>query len=129
MKYAYLLSKADDRGRCVLVETETQEVDFRVMQKQINCSCIQIVQGTACRRPLLLVIDDEGKLRKKHVNIRASILYGSFYDCIVGDALIGIQIWTEDGPDWGPLPLEEAEALMDLVNNNLEDLERDMGKR
>jgi len=36
----------------------------------------------------LIVLDEEGKLKGKEVNLKATKLYGNTNDCIVGDVLV-----------------------------------------
>ena len=127
MKYAYLISMAMDKGKVVLVENETQELNLEQLQTACNCDCIEIVHGTVMKKHVLMCCDDEGKLKKEHVNLRASIIYGTFYDCMVGDVVIGKQIMTVEGPDIGCFDLDEAKSMVYYINDNLEDLERWMG--
>ena len=123
MKYAYLLLKGNDNGRADLIESESQEFTLKELQRGVGGNIeIVNVKDPVDGRKLRLVIDDEGKIKGKRVNLRASLLYGSFYDCIVGDAILGTEIWTEDGPDVGKLEKEEALELQAVINERLGDL-------
>ena len=123
MKYAYLLLKGNDNGRADLIESESQEFTLKELQRGVGGNIeIVNVKDPVDGRKLRLVIDDEGKIKGKRVNLRASLLYGSFYDCIVGDAILGKEIWTDDGPDVGKLEKEEALELQDVINERLGDL-------
>lgn len=123
MKYAYLLLKGNDNGRADLIESESQEFTLKELQRGVGGNIeIVNVKDPVDGRKLRLVIDDEGKIKGKRVNLRASLLYGSFYDCIVGDAILGKEIWTDDGPDVGKLEKEEALELQAVINERLGDL-------
>ena len=123
MKYAYLLLKGNDNGRADLIESESQEFTLKELQRGVGGNIeIVKVKDPVDGRKLRLVIDDEGKIKGKRVNLRASLLYGSFYDCIVGDAILGKEIWTDDGPDVGKLEKEEALELQAVINERLGDL-------
>ena len=123
MKYAYLLLKGNDNGRADLIESDSQEFTLKELQRGVGGNIeIVNVKDPVDGRKLRLVIDDEGKIKGKRVNLRASLLYGSFYDCIVGDAILGKEIWTDDGPDVGKLEKEEALELQAVINERLGDL-------
>ena len=123
MKYAYLLLKGNDNGRADLIESESQEFTLKELQRGVGGNIeIVNVKDPVDGRKLRLVIDDEGKIKGKRVNLRASLLYGRFYDCIVGDAILGKEIWTDDGPDVGKLEKEEALELQAVINERLGDL-------
>ena len=123
MKYAYLLLKGNDNGRADLIESESQEFTLKELQRGVGGNIeIVNVKDPVDGRKLRLVIDDEGKIKGRRVNLRASLLYGSFYDCIVGDAILGKEIWTDDGPDVGKLEKEEALELQAVINERLGDL-------
>ena len=123
MKYAYLLLKGNDNGRADLIESEIQEFTLKELQRGVGGNIeIVNVKDPVDGRKLRLVIDDEGKIKGRRVNLRASLLYGSFYDCIVGDAILGKEIWTDDGPDVGKLEKEEALELQAAINERFGDL-------
>lgn len=74
----------------------------------IGCDCIQTVPTVM--RGVLLVIDDEGKLKdgwQNRVNKIASILYGSSWDPIVGDAILA----RVDGENLVPLTPKDIEII------------------
>ena len=123
MKYAYLLLNGNYNGRADLIESESQEFTPKELQRGVGGSIeIVNVKDPVDGRKLRLVIDDEGKIKGKRINLRASLLYGSFDDCIVGDAILGKEIWTDDGPDVGKLEKEEALELQAVINERLGDL-------
>lgn len=126
MKYAYLISDASNKGCVTLHEHETQEIPYEELKKILPFSMIQIVNGNAAGTPVMMIINDNGKLECERVNLRCSMIYGSFYDCIVGNALIGKQIMTDEGPDVGCFTLHEAQKLEDMINNDLDLIERMM---
>lgn len=126
MKYAYLISDASNKGRVTLNEHETQEIPYEELRQILPFEVIDIVRGNAAGFPVMMIINDNGKLECERVNLRCSMIYGSFYDCIVGNALIGKQIMTDEGPDVGCFPIKEARNLEDLINNNMDLIERMM---
>ena len=71
----------------------------------IGCSQIEIVQTVI--RGLVLVIDDAGKCRGKRINKVASILYGSDWDQIVGDAILA----RDAGDKLAPLTSVDVDRL------------------
>lgn len=74
----------------------------------LRCSTIQTAPTVF--RSIVLVIDEEGKLWdgwQNRINKVASILYGSSWDCIVGDAILA----RVDGENLVPLTSEDLERL------------------
>lgn len=117
--YAYLLLKADDRGKPKLVLSDRKDFTLDELQIAIDCDCIKIVR---VRNPidgsmLCMVIDESGKLKRKRINLRASLLYGSVYDYIAGDALICKEAITEDCPDLVKMSQADAEELEQVLRD------------
>ena len=74
----------------------------------LGCSTIEIVPTVI--RGLVLVIDDEGKLWdgwQNRINKVASILYGSDWDKIVGDAILA----RDAGDKLAPLTSYDVDRL------------------
>lgn len=71
----------------------------------LGCSEIEIVPTVI--RGLFLVIDDVGKIRGKCINKVASILYGSDFDYIVGDAILA----RDAGDKLAPLTSGDVDRL------------------
>lgn len=72
--------------------------------------CSTIATAPTVLRGILLVIDDEAKLWdgwQFRINNVASILYGSYLDSIVGDALLA----RVDGENLVPLTSDDIERL------------------
>lgn len=75
-----------------------------------SLGCTTIATAPTVIRGILLVIDDEGKLWdgwENRINTVASILYGSEFDPIVGDAILA----RVDGENLVPLTPTEADIL------------------
>lgn len=75
----------------------------------LGCCSIEIV-GTVIR-DLVLVIDEEGKLWdgwQQRINTVASILYGSVWDPIVGDAILA----RVDGENLVPLTKHDVKCVL-----------------
>lgn len=104
-KYGYIILRAN--GDVELHQSADAEFKLEELQKAVG-GYIQIVQGK--EREMLIVIDDEGKLKSKPVNLRATQLYQPEYDFIVGDAVIGTS-YNDDPyaePDVYKMPWEMA---------------------
>lgn len=126
MKYAYLILKADQRGKPELIESEEQTITLKELYNAIGCDCIEIVRvsNPIDGSMLCMVIDESGKIKNKRINLRASLLYGSVYDYIAGDALICQEAMTEEGPDL--VKMEKLDALE--LNHIFSDLKFSTGR-
>lgn len=74
----------------------------------LGCSTIETAPTVL--RGIVLVIDDEGKLWdgwQNRINKVASILYGSYWDSIVGDAILA----RVDGENLVPLSFDDIDLL------------------
>lgn len=109
MKYAYLILKADQRGKPELIESETKDFTLKELKKAASCDCIEIVRvlNPIDGSVLCLVVDESGKLKNKRINLRASLLYGSVYDYIAGDAVV----CKEEGQDLIKMDMLDALEL------------------
>ena len=117
--YAYLLLKSDDRGKPKTVLSDRKDFTLDELLIAIDCDCIEIVR---VRNPidgsaLCMVVDESGKLKRKRINLRASLLYGSVYDYIAGDALICQEAMTEEGPDLVKMSQQDAEELEQVLRD------------
>lgn len=82
------------------------------LYRELNCDSIEIVQMHGFRALLpgrpVIIIDECGKLKdgfEDRVNSLCSLFYAPGIDCIVGDALLGMQL----GPEVVPYPVEAYE--------------------
>lgn len=126
MKNAYLLLKPGNRVS--LIETDADSFESDLLYKEIQCDMIEILR---VKDPtwkidgrLLMIIDESGKLNGKTVNVKASILYGAPNDVIVGTALICKEGFVDGEPDCIPLTKEEAENLLNVLEQWWEDRRR-----
>lgn len=74
----------------------------------IGCSSIETVRTVI--RGLVLIIDEEGKLKdgwQNRINKVATILYGTYCDAIVGDAILA----RVEGENLVPLTAQDAERI------------------
>lgn len=104
-KYGYIVLRSN--GDMELHQSKQAEFELEELQEAVG-GHIQIVQGRVSE--MLMVIDDEGKLKGKPINRRATILYAPEYDFIVGDAIIGTS-YNEDPyaePDVYKMPWDLA---------------------
>lgn len=81
--------KIDCDSNVSFVDLKGRLEDF---YKAINCDTIQIVRVLP-EKPyfdnLRMILDDNGKVFNKPLNVLATYLYAYEYDAIVGDVLIG----------------------------------------
>lgn len=90
MSYSVFLIPSSDKGHSIsaLYSGAKGTLDFRDLQKWVDCTCIQILR---LKDDMALVIDDNGKCLEKPINHLATVLYCETYgvgDFIVGDALL-----------------------------------------
>ncbi len=71
-------------GRTETFETEKEIPTLKEMQEAVD-GLIQIIPTK--QRNKFLVIDEEGKCKKKPINIEATHLYGNPNDVVVGDVI------------------------------------------
>lgn len=96
-KYGMLLIPADIDAP--IVYKKFPDNDFRGMAAAIGAEYIERVRVGPEEA---LLVDEEGLLTDKPLNVRASVLYGTrrHGQPIMGDALFGIEEMTVDGADW-----------------------------
>ena len=90
------------------VEDEYPKTPFLdALYRELNCNSIEIVHAQGFRsflpgRPAI-IIDECGKLKdgwEDRINCLCTLMYAPGVDCIVGDALLGMQL----GPELVPFP-------------------------
>lgn len=91
-----------------------EDVDLLRYCQQTVRGHIETVYPKGLKRPYLMVVNYEGRLRNMEINPVASYLYGTqnHGEPIVGPAMILKQIMTDDGPDIGFLTQDEAIHLV-----------------
>ncbi len=67
--------------------------------------------------PLVMIVNEEGRLRQLPVNQTASVLYGFLIhrQPIVGNVVIMQEVMTDDGPDIRGLDMKSARNLISLL--------------
>lgn len=101
--------------------------EMRGFYKAINCDCIEEVHARFMSRfindcrGLVMVVDEEGIIAGKQVNIIGSVFYGTpiHGNPIVGDILIMREEMTFDGPALAGLEEERAEAIAKQIEQTL----------
>ena len=80
---------------------------------------IEVVHPMGLDEPYVMIVDDEGLIKKYGVNVIGSMLYGTpiHGHPIVGDVVIMKTGWTPEGPDIVGLDREEADKLFDQFIN------------
>ena len=77
--------------------------------RHLHCGCIEVVPTVL--KGIYLIIDESGKLKdgwQSRINKEASRLYGSWWDKIVGDAILA----KVRRSDLVPLTLEEFDSVL-----------------
>ena len=78
---------------------------------------IEVVYPVNLRYPYLMVVNDSGLIDGMPSNYIASLLYGSrqHAQIICGPAVICKEVWTEDGPDLGPLDESDFLSVLEQI--------------
>lgn len=98
---------------------ECIEMDAKLdnFYREINCDTIQIVRvlpGKPWFEPFRLILDDNGKVYNKPINVLATYLYAYEYDTIVGDVLLG-RVNDEGDDIVGFDTREQAESALNIA--------------
>lgn len=99
--------------------------ELRGFYKAISCDCIQEVHARYMPKfiddckGLVMVVDEEGIIAGKQINIVGSLFYGTQVhgNPIVGDMLIMGEEMTFDGPEFAGLEEERAEKIAETIKN------------
>lgn len=96
--------------------------------REIDCDTVQMVTPhDSKRKDLVMILDDNGKLVGKDVNMIASGLYALDYDLIVGDVLIGRV--NDVGDDVIGFDRDRLDSLLDqLFNIAMANIYRKLGR-
>lgn len=94
-------------------------LDF--LYETIGCDTIDIVPAHYInelkKRDYALVLDDNGKIKSKPVNVLASSIYAPLQDFVVGDVLLGRRERTStEEPDVYPFSSGEADEIIGEFN-------------
>lgn len=120
-KYAVVLCKTD--GVCKCLYLKSSEISLRDIFKWIDCTMFDIVQAKfPYRDDLRLIVDDNGLLTEKPLNMLASVLYGAD---IVGDVIVGT-VSLPSGlsePDIYGLEIDDAVHLCGVLQKLSADLD------
>lgn len=112
----YLKINQDD-SKPTFEELDLPDESRAWLEACYNALCCSIIQtAPTVIRGIVLVIDEEGKLWdgwQNRINKVASILYGSDYDPIVGDAILA----RCDGENLVPLTCADVDRLYFLFGN------------
>lgn len=83
---------------------------------------IEVVHPVNLREPYLMVVNECGLIDAMPINYMpinyiASLLYGSrqHAQIICGPAVICKEVWTEDGPDLGPLEESDLVSVLQQI--------------
>ena len=91
---------------------------------------IEIVRPTGLTHPIVMIINDNGKIEGLPVNILGCILYGTELhgDPIVGDIVIMQEGFVDGGPDIVGLDDRQADRLLALFNAELARIREELAK-
>lgn len=87
---------------------------YELIRKELDCNLTEYVYPKSFPKNIVMIVDEEGKLKGKPTNNLASVLYESFIhgDFIVGDVLV-LKIGEYNGePDVVGLEDYETERLL-----------------
>ena len=91
---------------------------------------IEIVKPCGLKHPLVMIVNEEGKLIDLPVNIYGSALYGTSRhgEPIVGDIVIMQEGFVDGEPDIIGLPDVAIDALLGKINPALEEIREAVGQ-
>lgn len=111
-KYAYVL--IPETGMPEIVFKDEAAFTLDELYKAIDCNTVEIIypQNTE-QESLILIVDENGKLRKKEYNPLASWLFGMEpFDHVVGKAIVAMnECEGFEEPDLFAIPSEIAEKI------------------
>ena len=83
---------------------------------------LECVNPRGLPRPYVMIVDEEGLLKEKAMNLVGSVLYETFKhgSPIVGDIVIMREEHNYDGTDFAGLTAEDTEELTQLAREILE---------
>ena len=113
----YAIIAIDTNGTITPIDLDSRELDLKRLQTLVD-GYIEVVHPVPFGGPIfdrvVMLIDDEGKLKGKSVNVLASALYNG-YDPIVGDVVLCCTD-TRPVPDIYALPSATAQPLFKFLN-------------
>lgn len=108
----YAILSIDTNGTITPIDLETRALDLKRLQTLVG-GYIEVVRPVPFGGPIfddvVMIVDDEGKLKGKPVNVLASALYNG-YDPIVGDVVLCCTD-IRPVPDIYALPSATAQSL------------------
>ncbi len=96
-KYAYIVISED--GKLELVYKDTPNLELKECYEKVNCRTIEVVHPMLeelNEENLILIVDEDGKLKRKTMNIIASMLFNHPMDVIVGKCILCTEICEEE---------------------------------
>ena len=103
---------------CLRIVDVPEGFECSDLAKIIGCDWIEIVRPQRLKDGLVMIVDEEGKLKGKAVNEIGSYYYGADLhgDPIVGDCLILMEQMGDDGPELATMTDDEAvDAMMSFL--------------
>ena len=108
-----------DTNGAICVKNAPKNMDCFWMAKEIGCDWIEIVRPKNLARGYVMIVDEEGLLRGKIINVAGSHLYGTVEhgSPVVGDIMIVREVMGDEGPELAGMEPETAnEIARDLGN-------------
>ena len=119
MKKALLIRATEHGSEFVRIPFEEVGDRLAFYYKNLECDCIDIVEGFGLRTPADLIVDDEALCKDEYIlNTGASFAYGYLQhgQPIVGHALIVKPIPTDDGIEEGGFTDKELDQIMGEIS-------------
>ena len=120
-KFAYLI--IEEENKMQIVYKDNPKLTLEELYKAIGCHTIQVVRpyiNEVRQNHIIMIIDEEGKLRNKETNLAATLLYNVPDDYIVGKCIMAKDV--ADGfeePDLFAIPLDEAKMLYESYTKSI----------
>jgi len=109
IKNGYVVKITASPDMATVLKTNS-DLSLEFLQKQVG-GLIQVIKTDFPK--VLMILDEEGKLKRKRVNLTATNIGNlPLYDCIVGDVLLV----KDKGTDMAVFTEEEANELMNELS-------------
>jgi len=105
-----------DRNGAVCIKDVPEDLGWEWMAENLGCEMIEIVRPRNLAKGLVIIVDEEGKLKSNVINVAGSWLYGT---AVHGDAIVGdIMILREEmGPEGAECKGMDAETAKELAKD------------
>lgn len=116
--YAYVV--LEENG-IEIVYKDSPRIELKELYEKVDCHTIEVVHPLIeelNEQNLILIVDEEGKLRRKEINLLASMIFNNPIDVIVGKCVICTEIIDdEEDPDIYAMSAKLAERIYKFLSN------------